>query len=165
MLFAFILALTGTLFGGVIAILSVYALIKEKRFVDDEGRVVELELPFFGKLKTNAAPIALTFIGGGLIVFCLQQFGNAPNLTELVATVKIEQPHSVNMVALAVVSDEWDSVESWGNEEELEIKLKVPSNWNSYNGYLVPLGDPDVAPRFFNAGEQFKPTVVLSKNR
>ncbi len=47
MLFAFILALTGTLFGGVIAILSVYALMKEKRFVDDEGRVVELELPFF----------------------------------------------------------------------------------------------------------------------
>ncbi|KZK94797.1 MULTISPECIES: hypothetical protein [unclassified Pseudovibrio] len=165
MLFAFILALTGILFGGLIAILSVYALIKEKRFVDNEGRVVELELPFFGKLKTNAAPIAVTFIGGGLIVFCLQQFGNSPNLTELVATVRIEQPHSVNMVALAVVSDEWDSVESWGSEEELEIKLTVPSNWKSYNGYLVPLGDPDVAPRFFNAGEKFKPTVVLSKNR
>lgn len=53
----------------ILALGAISLLTQKLRAVDQEGKEVIIELPFFGKLRTNYPAVAFAFIGAGLAAF------------------------------------------------------------------------------------------------
>jgi len=67
----FILSLLGILSGFVFGVLGIYLIRKQKFVRNPSTGSIEIELPIFGRIKTNYPSIACVFLGAFLIFYSL----------------------------------------------------------------------------------------------
>jgi hypothetical protein len=72
--------------GGILAFGSLYILLKQKPVVDQTGNVTEIEIPLFGKLKSNYPSLAALLIAAFLVWFPLHIF---PTVTRIPVSGKV----------------------------------------------------------------------------
>lgn len=88
-MFSFTIGL-GVLFVGlVICVGSLYALISQKVIVNQEGQVTDIDIPFFGKMKTNVPSLVGIFIGAGLSFAVLMNWSAEPDTLPLKTIIKL----------------------------------------------------------------------------
>lgn len=122
--------------GAVLALGSLYLLLKQKPVVDQQGNVTEVDIPLFGKLRSNYPSLVAFFIAAFLVWFPVYVITKAPR--KIPVSGKITLPGngdaSVGIVAGPVVV--------LGNDGK--YKLDVLDGEQSYNGvafYSIP-GSP-----------------------
>lgn len=69
-----ILSLTSMIIGLIIGLGSLYILLKQKPVLDEHGNVTEIDIPIFGKLKSNYPSLAALLIGAFLVFYPLYRF-------------------------------------------------------------------------------------------
>ncbi len=79
---------------GVVSVGALFVLWHQKTVVDSNGQVVQVDIPFFGRMKTNVPAIAGLFIGAALVVFVVDRWTVPPHTIPLSATIRLEQPDS-----------------------------------------------------------------------
>lgn len=67
----FYILLIATVGGVATMLLAVVFLFRQKTVVDQEGHVTEVEIPLFGKIKSNYPSVGLAIIGAGLCAFAI----------------------------------------------------------------------------------------------
>ncbi len=75
--------------GGVLAMLGGVAfLFKQKVVVDAEGHVTEVEIPFFGKIRSNYPSVGIALIGAALSAYTLEQTSQTSPKVDFLAQVR-----------------------------------------------------------------------------
>lgn len=96
--------------GGVLALLlSVVFLFKQKTVVDQSGHVTEIEVPFFGKIKSNYPSVLIAFIGAALAAFTVNRIQPIPEMTDFLAEVGMAEGAETNELPafVGVVPQSW----------------------------------------------------------
>jgi hypothetical protein len=75
--------------GAILALGSLYILLKQKSVIDQNGQVTEIEIPIFGKLKTNYPALAALFMSALLIWFPLYKFPPPPTVNRIPVSGKV----------------------------------------------------------------------------
>ena len=82
--------------GSVITLIgSMVFLFKQKTIVHENGRT-EIEIPFFGRLKSNYPSVIMGFIGAALAAFTLERMENRSPGIDLSATVGVSAQAATN---------------------------------------------------------------------
>ena len=95
----FLLAMLGSV---ITLIGSMVFLFRQKTVVDQDGTVSEIDLPFFGRLKSNYPSILMGFIGAALAAFTLGKVTPTIPTIDLYATVGIAQASNINDLPIFV---------------------------------------------------------------
>jgi hypothetical protein len=85
----FILSLVSMAVGLTLCLGSLYVLLRQKPVVDQRGRVTQIQLPIFGKLKTNYPSLVAFFIGAFLVWFPLYKWPAPPPVVRIPVSGKI----------------------------------------------------------------------------
>jgi hypothetical protein len=85
----FVLSLGCMAVGAVLAIGSLYLLLKQRPVVDQSGNVTEIDIPLFGKLKTNYPSLGALFIAAFLVWFPLHILPAPPAVNRIPVSGKI----------------------------------------------------------------------------
>ncbi len=83
-------ALIAVIVFGLVALIGAYALLRQKLIVDDSGNVIEVEIPIFGKIKSNYPSVVAIFIAAALCAFIIDKLTFEPDKIPMVATVTVE---------------------------------------------------------------------------
>jgi hypothetical protein len=70
----FVLSLGSMIIGLILGLGSLYILLKQKPVVDASGNVTEVDIPWFGKVKTNYPSVGALLIGAALVWFPLYKW-------------------------------------------------------------------------------------------
>lgn len=76
----------------VVTVGGVWALLRQKVVVDKIGNVTEIEIPFFGKLRTNYPSLVAIFMALGVSVFVLNRWTIEPDMMPFITKVQLEHP-------------------------------------------------------------------------
>lgn len=120
----------------ILAIVSGVVLIfKSKVVVDSHGNPTEVEIPFFGKLKTNAPSIVAIFIGAALAGYVVHIDADRPLKVALKAQIKADKPAGFPVILGAVPLDYFVT----GSEPNPQgvFELTVPVVKNGSYGVIV----------------------------
>jgi len=133
----FILALVLSGIGvAMIVVGSIYAL-RQKTYYDptDNSVVNEIDLPLFGKVKTNTPAIALCFFGlvmGGLAYKTMAE--RIPQLVNFEGEIAIDQGvDGIDALLVGVTSGSFLHTETPGANHSFPVEIKVPNSWPSYS--------------------------------
>lgn len=79
---------------------GIWALLKQKTVVDANGNVTEIEIPVFGKLKTNYPSLGAILIGAALALVIIQRTPAEQDKRSLTARILIDktQPNSAVII-------------------------------------------------------------------
>lgn len=132
---------------------AAWILSRQKLLYDKDTKNIETEIdiPFIGKLKSNAPAIAFAFVA--LVPLYYAYHLAAPDrLAEFGGTIEAPLEFS-DMVTVSITSGSWTDVARPSEEREgykvANIKLKAPDDWPTYNAFaFVP-----------NSG-QHRPSIV-----
>ncbi len=152
----FALAVLFFIAGIAIIAIGAYSAIHQKVYYDANKKSVatEVEIPFFGKVKTTAPAIALCFIGLVPLYFGYTLVKNRnPSLVKFNGEVSID-PASVSgisAITVGVTSGLWSQTETPpdGPSSKMSVEIAVPDSWPSYTAYAFALG-----------GRQTKPAII-----
>ncbi len=151
----FVLLLAVILTGAVIAVLSTWALMKQKVTVNEKGQVTEVEVPIFGKLKTTYPAVVTAFLGVALCAYGAthlpsdgvvkkREFGALP------AKIQPDPSGSVMQYIVTVAEkSQWFPV-SPGFQEPMDIHVPVEfgRDYNLIVAKMLPEPDENGAPRY-----------------
>ena len=70
----FIVTVIVLLTGLVIIFAGVFLLFREKIFLNEQGNVISITIPWMGKLKTNYPSVVAIFIGAGISIAVLMKW-------------------------------------------------------------------------------------------
>lgn len=150
MIIAGILCLLGL---GSIVVAAIFAF-KQKAYVDKntQEKVTEIEVPIFGKLKTNTPAIALCFVAAvfGYFGYDLMK-GRGPSLVSFTGEVSIDQASTpdVDVVMVGITSGSWiQPTTPNGSNAVVPVRISVPNSWPSYTAFAFAVGNarkrPDI---------------------
>ena len=105
-------------------------LFKQKMVVDDKGNVTHVEIPLFGKIKSNYPSVGICLIGAGLAVYTISRVDPPHDLIELDASFNIEEDAIFADVPLllAAVPQGYFHHANPGNERSGSLSFNVDSN-------------------------------------
>ena len=151
---------------GAIAIAAVFAF-KQKAYVDQttDEKITEIEVPIFGKLKTNTPAIALSFVAAifGYLAYDLMK-GRGPSYISFNGEVSIDQNDTpdVGVVMVGITSGSWIQPTSPGDSAAgVPVKISVPNSWPSYTAFAFAVGANKSRPALVGASLD-NPTFKLS---
>ena len=138
--------------GGIVAILSTWALLRQKVVVDSSGNVTEIEIPFIGKMKTSYPALGTAFLGVFMVTFAVTNIPDRPNSSPLVPMqleVSIPDGEEFTMLFLgAIPSKQWVPVTRL--PENGTISFEVPGNERYYGvAVLVKPGKQSSTPEMY----------------
>lgn len=125
---------------------------KQKVYVDKatDNKVTEIDVPLFGKLKTNTPAIALTFVGAifGYFAYDLMKKRN-PEEISFQGEISVDKDSNpgVEVVMVGITSGAWiqpttpnDSMAS------IPVTIRVPNTWPSYTAFAFAMGSAKTRP-------------------
>jgi hypothetical protein len=129
---------------GAIIVSAVFAF-KQKVYVDQATQeVTDIEVPGFGKLKTNTPAIALCAFGVVLGYFAYDGMkGRHATLVQFNGEIALNQDAVATISALTVgiTSGAWSHTATPnGTELTIPVTISVPNSWPSYMAYAFALG-------------------------
>jgi hypothetical protein len=156
----FLLAMIGSV---VTLVGSMVFLFKQKTIVNQNGEVTEVEVPFFGKVKSNYPSIVTGFLGAALAAFTIERVVPEVPRIGLSATVGLAQASNVSdlPVFVGVVPQEYFTSTMLDAEGRGLLEFSVEDN-KAYN--VVVLKPHTVTPN----GVRFLSThgpATLSENK
>lgn len=157
-----ILCLLGLCAIGVAAIFA----FRQKAYVDRETKTVtEIEVPIFGKLKTNTPAIALCFVGVifGYLAYDLMR-GRNVQLVHFDGEISVDQESNsgVDVVMVGITSGSWIQPTTTNSAAlSLPVKISVPNSWPSYTAFAFAMGNAKTRPAIIGASLD-NPTFKLS---
>jgi hypothetical protein len=150
---------------GAILVAAIFAF-KQKAYVDkDTGQVTEIDVPIFGKLKTNTPAIALCFVAAifGYFAYDLMK-KRGPELISFNGEIHIDQGNSpgIDVVMVGITSGSWiQPTTPNGSSLNLPVKIAVPNSWPSYQAFAFAVGGAKSRPDIIGASLD-NPTFKLS---
>lgn len=126
----------------VLAIGGVWALLKQKVVIDAEGQPSAIEIPLFGKLKTNTPALVACFLGAGLAAFTVQRIpweaDKAPLRVRLTAAPSLAQsPIIIGVIPQKYLAPLDTSILSGSMEHDLNVD--IASKGEKYNVVALQL--------------------------
>lgn len=96
----------------------------------DGKEASEIEVPFFGKMKTNYPSLIAIFIGAVLIAYPLYRFPSVPEKMKISGNIIKDGQTSQEGIIVGIISQNcMTTTDSHGN-----YSLQVPKNETSYTG-------------------------------
>lgn len=132
--------------GSVITLVgSMIFLFKQKTVVDQNGHVTEVEIPLFGKVKSNYPSIVTGFLGAGLAAFTMDRVVPDIPRIDLSATVGVARAANANdlPVFVGVVPQEYFTSTTLDPDGRGVLEFSVEDN-KTYN--VVVLKPVEVTP-------------------
>jgi hypothetical protein len=135
----FVLSLGSMIAGFIIGLGSLYLLLKQRPVVDASGNVTEIQLPIFGKLKTNYPSLVALFMGAFLVWFPLNHFPAPTAVSKIPVTGKVTVQGKVpaSGVMIGIVPGNVTLLRDDGSYD-----LDVLEGEHTYTGFAYYLGDP-----------------------
>jgi hypothetical protein len=139
---------------------------RQKAYVDrDTNTVTEIEVPIFGKLKTNTPAIALCFVGVifGYLAYDLMR-GRNVQLAHFDGEINVDQESNagVGVVMVGITSGSWiQPTTTSGAVTSVPVKISVPNSWPSYTAFAFTIGSAKTRPDIIGASLD-NPTFKLS---
>lgn len=133
-------SLGGLFIALVVGIAGTIFLFKQKVVFNEQNEETSIELPFFGKLKTNSPAMAALFISAALAAFVLYNWRQAPGLPELIpitTSVTIEAPEALTqpLLVLGVIPQSSMRVHTIGPaDKSVSVTIPVLKGEHSYSG-------------------------------
>lgn len=162
-LIAAILCLLGL---GAIAVAAKFAF-SQKTYIDSNTgqAMTEIDVPIFGKLKTNTPAIALCFLGVvfGYFAYDLMK-GRGPQLVPFNGEISIDQSSNpdVDIVMVGITSGSWIQPTTMnGANASIPVKIYVPNSWPSYSAFAFATGSTKTRPIIMGSSLE-NPTFKLS---
>ncbi len=118
--------------GGVMCVGSLILLFTQK-FVETEGGNIEIEIPIFGRVKTNKAAIAVAFLGVALMLITFNWCSKIPETFRVSGVVEIPgaQTHEGPLIHI-VPSQYKGETDSHG-----KFQFQFPRIDKDYNGIAI----------------------------
>lgn len=115
---------------------------KQKVYLDtNNNTVTNIEVPLFGKLKTNTPAIALCFLGVILGYFAYDVTkGRAPTLVDFQGEIDIDKNSlsDISAVLVGMSSGSWMQTSTPGRSDQIiNVLIPVPNTWPSYTAYAI----------------------------
>ncbi len=138
----------------------------QKAYIDrSTGAVTEIEVPIFGKLKTNTPAIALCFVGAifGYFAYDLMR-GRSAQLAHFDGEISVDQTSNtgVDVVMVGITSGSWiQPTTTNGATASVPVKISVPNSWPSYTAFAFAIGSAKTRPAIIGASLD-NPTFKLS---
>lgn len=145
----FIFALVLVAVGLVVVLIGAYLVFHQKAYYDPESKTItSFEIPFFGKLKTNA-PALVVCVGGLAIVYLgySEMTHRNAELVEFNGVVTID-PNSlkeINAITVGVTSGLWTPTTT-PTDTKMDVSISVPNSWPSYTAFAFALGGARTRP-------------------
>jgi hypothetical protein len=140
---------------------------KQKVYVDraNDDKVTEIDVPLFGKLKTNTPAIALTFVGAifGYFAADLMKKRN-PDEVPFQGEISIDKDSNpgVEVVMVGITSGSWiQPTTPIGTADSIPVTIKVPNTWHSYTAFAFAIGTAKTRPVLLGSSLE-NPTFKLS---
>jgi hypothetical protein len=149
---------------GAIVVAAIFAF-KQKAYVDrnTQEKVTEIEVPLFGKLKTNTPAIALCFVAAvfGYFAYDLMK-GRGPELVSFNGDVTIDRQQDVGVVMVGITSGSWIQPATPNDSSvDVPVKITVPNSWPSYTAFAFAVGSAKSRPALIGASLE-NPTFKLN---
>jgi hypothetical protein len=149
-----------------ISVAAVFAF-KQKVYVDKstDDKVTEIDVPLFGKLKTNSPAIALAFVGTvfGYFAYDLMKKRN-PEEVPFQGEISVDKDSNsgVEVVMVGITSGSWiQPTTPNGSAESIPVTIKVPNTWPSYTAFAFAMGSAKTRPVLLGSSLE-NPTFKLS---
>jgi hypothetical protein len=155
-----IVALGMLVIGVLILACGVIAIFKQKTYVDPTGKSVqnEIDIPLWGKVKTNTPAIVLAFLGA----FVVWQAGklettiiehNEPAMVPITGELVIDgQLPNIPSLTVGLVSGGWVQTATLGGERTIPVRITAPNSWSSYFAFVFSQNDGRVRPKMIGTG-------------
>ena len=148
-MFTFLIMLIALIIGGVICVLAIVFMFKQKTIFDANGNVTSIEIPIFGKMQTNAPAIVMVFLGSAVVILVTMNWDREPDYLNVNGKIFLDEEaiDRVTSVVVGVSNSSWQRTLTQ-NQDGLEIPftLKVPDDWDTYTGYAFAHGDSGLRP-------------------
>ena len=151
---------------GAIVVAAIFAF-KQKAYVDKntQEKITEIDVPLFGKLKTNTPAIALCFVAAifGYLAYDLMK-KRGPELISFNGEIHIDQGNTpgIDVVMVGITSGSWiQPTTPNGSSLNLPVKISVPNSWPSYQAFAFAVGGAKSRPDIIGASLD-NPTFKLS---
>lgn len=128
--------------GGILAALAVtlgfIALVTQKTYIDPETqKPTEVEVPFFGKLKTNYPSLVFVFLGFALAFYIVRTAQDAANVWHIEGRFTSDDPNQTwNPASFDLHPRRIVPSINW-NTGEFSIKLEIPRGQTFEEAYSV----------------------------
>jgi hypothetical protein len=153
----FWIALFILIIGLAIILLAMISIFKQRVYLDKDGNPIgsEIEIPFFGKVKTGLPAVALAFLGVVVVYIAadLMKFSGAhsqPDLIPFTGNITIDRKDLDELpdaIIVGLAPGDGNAAQlvqpenPTENKLEKSVTLKVPNSWSSYIAYgLAPGG-------------------------
>ena len=115
----------------------------QKVVVDDNGNVTEIEVPFFGKLKTNVPSLVSIFLGVALVAFIVNKVTVTRDFIPLFATLSFEGAEYSPDLFVGAIPNEYIRVGSAieGTNSEFQINVDRSGEYSVVAMALVEVRD------------------------
>lgn len=100
----FVFSLLAMMIGGFVTFCGLYLMVKQKTIADPEGSFIEVQIPFFGKLKTNYPSVVALVLGASLVYYPLDSWLEKPAKIEITGEVKIKDNSADGEILVAIIS-------------------------------------------------------------
>jgi hypothetical protein len=141
---------------GAVVIAAIFAF-KQKAYVDTHSgdKITEIDVPLFGKLKTNTPSIALCFVAVifGYFAYDLMK-KRGPDLISFNGEVNVDQGNApgIDLVMVGITSGSWIQTSTPnGTSQSLPVKISVPNSWPSYTAFALAVGSAKSRPDIIGA--------------
>ncbi len=118
----------------VICLAGIVFMFRSKVIVDQAGEVVNIDIPIFGKLKTNVPAIGALFIAAALAAFTLKYWKTPPNQSLVTASVTLNRIGAVATpdIVVGIIPGEYirySSVPQAANSFSVDIPVSDEGNY------------------------------------
>lgn len=140
-----------------VAMGGVWALIRQKVIVNEQGEVTSVEIPFFGKLKTNYPSLVAIFFGIALAAFVWQRV-TVEKVTmplRVKVTVEHDRVDARNDVFLGVIPQQYHIFENGvtaNSPKEIELDVEQPGDYQVVVYTITGVGSDGSARRVLEHG-------------
>lgn len=124
-------------FGLLIALLAtiggLWALVKQQVVVDSKGHVSEIEIPLFGKLKTNYPSLVAIVAGMGLAAFIVNRVPIALEKVPLSAKISLEGPQHNKLLFVGAIPQRYLQATNLfpeGGVNEIDFQVDSPDSYS-----------------------------------
>lgn len=146
----FIFSILLLVVGLLIIAIGGYATLRQKQYIDKSDNTVttEIDIPIFGKLKTNAPAIALCFVGLIPVLFASNAMkSRSPNLVRFSGDVVIDPDLTdISSVTVGITSSLWSSTSTPDRATPFKVDIAVPDSWPTYTAYAFAMGATKTRP-------------------
>jgi len=152
-----VVALAMLAIGLLMLVCGIIATFKQKVYVDARGKPLmnEINIPFWGKVKTNTPAIALAALGafvvwqaGGLEIKGIEH--SQPAMVTFTGELILEGQSLTDIPSITVglTSGSWLSTATPGTgERTIPVQIAVPNSWRSYSAYVFAPNDSRIRPK------------------